>query len=376
MQKIQMVDLVSQHAKIATEVEQGINQVIQQASFINGPAVKEFAAELGEWLNGAHVIPCANGTDALQVALMALELEPGDEVILPVFTFIATAEVVSLLGLVPVFVDVDPDTFNMPVEAVEAVITSRTRAIIPVHLFGQCVEMHRLVPLAKKYNIRIVEDTAQALGARCTNADGELQFAGTHGDMGCTSFFPSKNLGCFGDGGAIFTTKPHLSEISKVIVNHGSHKKYFHERVGVNSRLDTLQAAVLRVKLKHLKAYNQARQEAANYYDEALASLTGIKTPVRSPYSEHIFHQYTLQTEDEQTRDALREYLNNAGIPNMIYYPVPLHLQQAYIHAGFEKGAFPVAESLANRVLSLPMHTELSNEQLEYITQHIISFFK
>lgn len=375
MQKIQMVDLVSQHEKISAEIQEAINQVIQEASFINGPAVKEFAGELGEWLGGAHVVPCANGTDALQVALMALELEPGDEVILPVFTFIATAEVVSLLGLVPVFVDVDPDTFNMPVEAVENAITCRTRAIIPVHLFGQCVEMHRLVPLAKKYNLRIVEDTAQALGSRCTNHTGKMQFAGTHGDIACTSFFPSKNLGCLGDGGAIFTTKPHLSEISKVIVNHGSHKKYFHERVGVNSRLDTLQAAVLRIKLKHLKAYNQLRQEAANYYDQALASISGIKIPFRSPYSEHIFHQYTLRVENERTRDSLREHLNVARIPNMIYYPVPLHLQQAYAHRGYEEGTFPVAESLAKCVLSLPIHTELSQAQLAYITQHIKSFF-
>lgn len=324
-------------------------------------------------MGGVHVIPCANGTDALQIAMMALGLKPGDEVILPVHTYVATAEVIALLGLKPVFVDVEKATFNIDVTQIESKITNKTKAIVPVHLYGQCADMEKIMQIASAKNIFVIEDVAQALSADYIFSNGSRQKAGTIGTIGTTSFFPSKNLGCFGDGGAIFTKDALLAERIKMMANHGQKIKYHHESIGVNSRLDTLQAAVLNVKLKHLDDYTRRRNEAASYYDQALRDIHGVITPSRAPYSTHVFHQYTLIAKQ---RDELKQYLEAKGIPTMIYYPVPLHFQKAYRQVGVDEGSFPVTESLSKSVISLPIHTEMNLEELEFISTSIKEFYQ
>lgn len=371
MKKIQMVDLQSQYLHIKEDIDRSIQAVIDSAAFIKGPAVISFQKNLEQYTGAKHVIPVGNGTDALQIALMALGLQPGDEVITPTFTFIATAEVVALLGLKPVVVDVDWDTMNISVEAVRKAITPRTKAIVPVHLFGQCADMEALMAIAKEHNLYIVEDACQAIGAVYTFANGTQKQAATMGDIGCTSFFPSKNLGCYGDGGAIFTNDDELAAKMRAIANHGMVVRYYHDTIGVNSRLDSIQAAVLDAKLPHLDEYIEARQKAAAYYDEAFKNNSHILIPTRAANSTHVFHQYTLRL-IEVDREALRNALAEAGIPAMIYYPVPLHMQKAYQDSRYKEGDFPVAERLANCVLSLPMHTELDEEQLAYITQNVL----
>jgi dTDP-4-amino-4,6-dideoxygalactose transaminase len=375
MRKIQMVDLQMQYQHIKSEVDVALQEVMESCTFINGPAVKRFQEHLETYLNVKHVIPCGNGTDALQVALMALDLKPGDEVITTTFTFIATAEVIALLGLTPVLVDVYPDTFNIDIEAVERAVTPKTKAVIPVHLFGQCVDMERLLSLAKKHNLHVVEDTCQAIGADYTFSDGSIQKAGTMGIMGCTSFFPSKNLGCYGDGGAIFTHDDALAHKLRGIVNHGMFVRYYHDMVGVNSRLDSLQAAILDIKLKRLDQYNGNRQKAAAYYSAAFAEHPQIQTPITAAFTNHVFHQYTLILNGID-REKLLSYMNEKQVPVMIYYPVPLHLQKAYKDERYKQGDFPVSEALAASVISLPMHTELDEEQLAYITSSLLEFVK
>lgn len=371
MRKIQMVDLQTQYQHIQQEIDAGIREVLDSAQFVRGPQVQLFADELAAYLHVEHVIPVANGTEALQIALMALDLKPGDEVITPSFTFIATAEVVALLGLKPVLVDVDWTTFNISPEAVRRAITPRTRAIVPVHLFGQCANMQPLLDLAREHQLYVVEDACQAIGADCWLADGKAHKAGTMGNIGCTSFFPSKNLGCYGDGGALFTNDDVLAQRIRCIANHGMTVRYHHDMVGVNSRLDTLQAAILRAKLPHLNAYTEARRRAAAYYDEALGQNKHILLPARAEYSTHVFHQYTLRLV-EVDRDAVKARLAEADIPAMVYYPIPLHLQKAYRDARYKEGDFPIAERLAGCVLSLPMHTELEEEQLNYIVSTLL----
>lgn len=371
MKKIQMVDLHTQYQRIKQDIDQSIQAVIDSASFIKGPIVNEFQQHLEQYTGAKHVIPVGNGTDALQIALMALGLEPGDEVITPTFTFIATAEVVALLGLTPVVVDVDWDTMNISIDSLKKAITPRTKAIVPVHLFGQCADMQSIIDLAKEKKLYIVEDACQAIGAVYTFSDGSQKQAGTMGDIGCTSFFPSKNLGCYGDGGAIFTNDDTLAAKMRAIANHGMVVRYYHDTIGVNSRLDSIQAAVLNAKLPHLNEYITARQTAAAYYDQAFSTHPKIEIPARNQASTHVYHQYTLRLHDVD-RDALRASLAEAGIPAMIYYPVPLHMQKAYQDARYQAGDFPVAERLAACVLSLPMHTELDEEQLAYICQHVI----
>ena len=370
MKKIQMVDLQSQYAKIKEAVDAGIQEVIDNAAFVKGPKVSEFQAHLEAYTGARHVINVGNGTDALQIALMGLGLKAGDEVITPTFTFIATAEVVALLGLTPVVVDVDWETMNMDVEAVRRAITPRTKAIVPVHLFGQCANMEPLMQLAEEHHLFVVEDACQAIGAKYTFSNGETKQAGTMGHIGCTSFFPSKNLGCYGDGGAIFTNDDELAAKMRAIANHGMVVRYHHDMIGVNSRLDSIQAAVLDAKLPHLDEYIAARQRAADFYDKAFAGNAKLLIPGRQPHSTHVFHQYTLRVVGAD-RDALREGLAEKGIPAMIYYPVPLHQQKAYLDPRYKDGDFPVAERLAACVLSLPMHTELDEEQLRYITEGV-----
>jgi len=372
---IPMVDLVGQHARIQPELDHALLRASHEAAYIQGPDVAAFASELSAYLGeGVYTIPCANGTDALQIALMALGLKPGDEVITATFTYVATAEVIALLGLTPVLVDVDADTFALNLDEVRAAVTPQTKAIVPVHLYGQGVDMESLLALADERGIPVVEDTAQALGARYTFSDGQTLALGTLGTIGCTSFFPSKNLGCMGDGGAVFSRDAALAERIKMMANHGQKVKYRHDVVGCNSRLDTLQAAILRVKLRHLDGYAVARQAAAARYDAGLAGLAGVQTPVRRSESTHVFHQYTLRVADQQ-RDALAAHLKADGIPSMIYYPLPLHRQQAYQSARYPDGSFPVAEQLCAEVLSLPMHTELSAATQDRIIQSIQSFF-
>lgn len=373
MKKIQMVDLRSQYLGIKPEIDKGIQEVIDSCAFINGPAVNSFQKELEQYLGIKHVIPCANGTDALQVSMMALGLKPGDEVITASFTFIATAEVIALLHLTPVLVDVDPHTFNIDPQAVERAITPRTRAIVPVHLFGQCAPMEELITLARKHNLFLIEDNCQAIGSDYIFSDGRRKKAGTMSDIGCTSFFPSKNLGCYGDGGAIFTDDDELAGKLRSIVNHGMTVRYYHDHVGVNSRLDSIQAAVLKVKLARLDDFAARRRAAADYYDKAFAGHPKLKTPVRTSHSTHVFHQYTLVTEGID-RKGLIEFLNSREIPAMIYYPVPLHLQKAYQDPRYKPGDFPVTEFLSDRVFSLPMHTELDQEQLEFITSSVLEY--
>ena len=363
MKHIQMVDLLSQYEKIKKEVDEATLNVIGSSAYINGPEVKEFQKELESYLNVKHVIPCANGTDALQVALMSLGLKPGDEVITSDFTFAATVEVIGLLQLTPVLVDVDRDTFNISLEAIKKAITSKTKAIIPVHLFGQCVDMDGIMAIAKEHNLYVVEDTAQAIGAKYKNN----QSAGTIGDIGTTSFFPSKNLGCFGDGGALFTNDDKLAEIIRSIVNHGMGERYYYERLGVNSRLDSIQAAVLRIKLRYLDEYIANRQKAAKQYSDFFAQIDGIEPPSIADYSTHVFHQYTLKFTNGIDQFEAQKFLNKKGVPAMIYYPVPLHSQKAYDADKYHDEDFPVTNELCQSVLSLPMHTELDEEQVNYI---------
>jgi UDP-2-acetamido-2-deoxy-ribo-hexuluronate aminotransferase len=373
--KIQMVDLQGQYQKIKNEVDAGIQDVINTTAFINGPPVKEFQANLENYLQVKHVIPCANGTDALQIAMMALGLKPDDEVITASFTYVATAEVIGLLGLTPVLVDVYPDTFNINIEAIEKAITTKTKAIVPVHLFGQCADMERIMALAKKHNLFVIEDVAQAIGADYTFSDGKKAKAGTIGTIGCTSFFPSKNLGCYGDGGAIYTNDDELAKKLKMIAHHGQSVQYVHDVLGVNSRLDTIQAVVLKAKLKHLDEYAAARNKVADYYDKAFANHPKIKTPVRAINSTHVFHQYTLQL-NGLDRTLLREQLSERGIPAMIYYPIPLHKQNAYKSERFNDADFPVTEKLCECVLSLPMHTEMDEDSLKYICTNLLELVK
>ncbi|OIP82686.1 MAG: transcriptional regulator [Porphyromonadaceae bacterium CG2_30_38_12] len=371
MNNISMVDLTTQYEKIKHEVNAGIQQVIDSTAFIKGGKVTELQAELATYLRVKHVIPVGNGTDALQIALMALGLKPGDEVITPTFTFIATAEVVALLGLTPVLVDVDFDTFNMNIDALRRAITPNTKAIVPVHLFGQHADMESILHIAHEHNLFVVEDACQAMGSEYTFSDGRKTHAGCSGDIGCTSFFPSKNLGCFGDGGAIFTNNDDLAARMRAIANHGMVVRYYHDLVGVNSRLDSIQAAVLQVKLRHLDTYIAARQAAAAFYDAAFSRTDKLIIPTKNEQTTHAYHQYTLKLVGVN-RSALIKYLNDKGIPAMIYYPVPLHMQQAYQDVRYKTGDFPVAEKLSECVFSLPMHTELTDEQLKYITDAVM----
>lgn len=369
-----MVDLKGQYAHIQQEIDNAVLSVIRDAQFISGPEVTAFSLDLSQYLDGAHVIPCANGTDALQIAMMALDLQPGDEVIVPAFTYVATTEVIGLLNLKPVMVDVDPKSFNVTVDQIREAITSKTKAIVPVHLFGQCADMEPILALASEKGLFVIEDTAQAIGAEYTFSNGTKRKAGTMGHIGCTSFFPSKNLGCYGDGGALYTTDQVLAAKIKMIANHGQVKKYVHKYIGVNSRLDTIQAAILRIKLRHLNNYSAARNKAAEKYDDLLKGTNGLITPMRQHNSTHVFHQYTLKIENGR-RDDLKKHLEAHGIPAMIYYPVPLHEQEAYKSIGKIVGDLSVTFDLCVSVLSLPMHTELTEEQQKFITDTIHSFF-
>ncbi|WP_343049813.1 DegT/DnrJ/EryC1/StrS family aminotransferase [Rufibacter quisquiliarum] len=375
MNQLQMVDLKGQYQRLKPQIDAAMQAVVDSTAFINGPQVKEFSQHLAQYLQANHVIPCANGTDALQIALMALDLPAGGEVIVPAFNYVATAEVIALLGLKPVFVDVLPDTFCLDPDRVRAAITDKTVAIMPVHLFGQCAPMEEIMDLAIAQELFVIEDNAQAIGAEYIDAEGGTSFAGTIGHVGTTSFFPSKNLGCMGDGGAIFTQDEELAVVLQQIANHGQHKKYHYSRVGVNSRLDTLQAALLDVKLQHLDDFILRRQKAAMNYDSAFVEVEGIKIPTLAPYSSHVFHQYTVQVSAGK-RDALKAHLQEQGIPSMVYYPVPLHLHDAYAYLGYQAGDFPVAEGLCHTVLSLPMHTELTQEQQQYIANAVIEFLR
>lgn len=370
--KIHMVDLHGQYERIKPEIDQAIQDVLNSAAFIQGPQVQKFAEALKNYVAAGFCVPCANGTDALQIAMMALDLRPGDEVILPVHTYVATAEVIALLRLTPVFIDVNADTFNLDVAQLESKITSKTKAIVPVHLYGQCADMESVLNIVRKHNLFVIEDVAQALGAVYTFADGKEMRAGTMGTIGTTSFFPSKNLGCYGDGGAIFTNDSALAEKIKMMANHGQRVKYHHDVIGVNSRLDTMQAAILLVKLKYLNEYESKRRAVADFYDNALREIKQIKIPSRAKNSTHVFHQYTLRVE---RRDELKKYLEEKGVPSMIYYPVPLHFQKAYQRNGFGEGSFPVTEKLSATVISLPIHTEMKTEELQYITDQVKNFY-
>lgn len=370
MGKLHMVDLHGQYLKIKSEIDSAIMAVVESTAFINGPEVKSLATELQTYLNVKHVIPCANGTDALQIAMMALNLQPGDEVITASFTYVATAEAIALLKISPVLVDVNPDTFNIDPASIEKAITPKTKAIVPVHMFGQCADMEKIMAIANKHNLFVIEDTAQAIGADYTFSDGRKAKAGTIGHIGCTSFFPSKNLGCYGDGGAMFTNDDTLAAKIRKMANHGQSEMYIHDEIGVNSRLDSIQAAVLRIKLKHLDEYAAARNRAADYYDKAFANHPNIKTPVRAANSTHVFHQYTLKLIDKN-RDELREHLKANNIPHNVYYPLPLHFQKAYQDARYSAGMFPVSEELCKQVISLPMHTELTNEDMDVIVNAV-----
>jgi UDP-2-acetamido-2-deoxy-ribo-hexuluronate aminotransferase len=371
MQNLQMVDLKRQYQKIKSEVDAAILNVVESTAFINGPDVNHFATELATYLGVKHVIPCANGTDALQIALMALGLKPGDEVITASYTYIATVEVVALLRLTPVFVDVDADTFTMNIDSVRKAITPKTKAIIPVHLYGQSANMEPLLALAKEHNLPLIEDNAQAIGGTYTFSDGKTVKNGSMGIIGCTSFFPSKNLGGYGDGGAMFTNDDELAQQLKMIANHGQNKRYYHEMVGMNSRLDTIQAAVLRIKLRHLDEYCDARRKAADYYDAAFGNNPKIVTPYRAPYSHHVFHQYTLQLKNVD-RDMVNQKLADKSIPSMIYYPVPCHKQNMLKEYGTASNYLPATDMLQDCVISLPIHTELTEEELSYITKNVL----
>ena len=369
-----MVDLKTQYDRIKVQIDHSISEVLSKSSFINGADVKDFASELSKYNEVEHAIPCGNGTDALQIAMMALDFKPGDEVIVPSFTYVATAEVIALLQLVPVFVDVDPETFNINPGEIEKCISPKTVAIVPVHLFGQCANMDEIMRIANKHHLHVIEDAAQATGATYTFGDGKKMKAGTMGIIGTTSFFPSKNLGCYGDGGALFTRDAALAEKIRMIANHGQKVKYFHDIVGVNSRLDTIQAAILRIKLKELDSYCERRQQAAGFYDQKLGDLNQLMIPKRAERSTHVFHQYTVKVR-EGDRDGLKDFLHSRGIPSMIYYPVPLHRQKAYMHMKNNKSTLANSEGLCQKVLSLPVHTELDEEQLTFITGAVTEYF-
>lgn len=370
-----MVDLKAQYEKIGSEVDAAIKSVLNSTAFIKGPEVRRFEEELGKYLGVRNVISCANGTDALQIAMMALNLKPGDEVITTNFTFIATVEVVALLGLNLVLVDPDPATYNISVESINKAITPRTKAIVPVHLFGQCADMDKIMKLAAEHNLYVIEDTAQATGADFIFPDGKKKKAGTLGTIGTTSFFPSKNLGCYGDGGAIFTDDDDLAKRLRSVANHGMKERYHYSEVGINSRLDTIQAAILGVKLKYLDRFNEARRRVADAYDKSFSGTNSIIIPKRVPYSSHIFHQYTIRVRNGK-RDALRDFLGKAGVPSMIYYPGPLHTQEAYRFLGYGENDFPVTSELCSEVLSLPMHPDMEQEQLDFIISNVLKFIK
>ncbi len=376
MKKINMVDLNGQYRKIRWQVNREIKKVIKSSSFINGPIVKEFQKNLQEYLNVRHVIPCANGTDALQIALMALDLKKGDEIITTNFSFASTIEVILLLGLKPVIVDIDPRTFNIDPSLIENKITERTKVIIPVHLFGQSCRIEEIIEIANKNNLLVIEDNAQALGSQYKFSNSEKQMTGTIGEIGTTSFFPSKNLGCYGDGGAIFTNSDNLAYKMRGIVNHGMYERYYHDEIGVNSRLDSMQAAILNVKLKYLDKYNKSRQQSAHLYNQAFEKVDKIQTPfVESDIDSHVYHQYTLKVPSE-FRDSLAEHLSENNIPFGIYYPLGFHEQKAYKQEFFSDKDFPVTNKIKDQVISLPMHTELSRKQINHITNTIISFFE
>lgn len=373
MRPIQMVDTKSQYLKIKEEVDKAIQEVLDAAAYINGKPVQDFAASLGNYLGVKHTIPCANGTDALQIAMMALNLQPGDEVITPSFTYIATTEVVALLKLTPVFVEVDPLTYCISPEAVRKAITPKTKAIVPVHLYGHAAPMEEIMQIAKEHQLYVIEDNAQAIGCEYTFAYGTTKKTGTIGTIGATSFYPSKNLGAFGDGGAIFTNDDELAHKMKMIANHGQQKRYYHEIVGCNSRLDSIQAAILNIKLAHLDEYNLARQAVAAHYNKAFANHPKVITPSTATYSTHVFHQYTIQLRGAD-RDGLNAYLAEQKIPSMIYYPVPGHLQPMFESFGLEKLNMPVTDELTASVISLPVHTEMDQEQLDYISGHVLAY--
>ena len=378
MRPIQMVDTKTQYQKIKADVDNAVIQVMESSAFINGKPVHDFSANLSAYLGVKHTIPCANGTDALQIAMMALDLQPGDEVITPSFTYIATTEVIALLRLTPVFVEVDPKTFCIAPEALEKAITPKTKAIVPVHLYGQSAPMEEIMAIAKKHNLYVIEDNAQAIGCDYNFSDGSKKKTGTIGHIGATSFYPSKNLGAFGDGGAIFTNDDSLAQKLKMIANHGQARQYHHDVVGCNSRLDTIQAAILDIKLKQLDEYNTARKAAADFYDKAFEGHPKIKTPFRAGYSKHVFHQYTLLLEDGNNssvlRNELKEFLASHKIPSMIYYPVPGHRQKMFEQFNVASQAMPVTDWLTERVFSLPVHTELDEEQLQFISSKMLEF--
>ncbi len=373
--QIEMVDLKGQYNKIKTKVDQAVISCISSSAFINGPAVKEFQTNLENYLGVKHVIPCANGTDSLQIAMMALELQPGDEVICPAFTYVATAEVIGLLGLIPVMVDVDPKTFNVSAKDIEKAITLKTKAIVPVHLYGQSCDMEPIMQIAEKHNLFVIEDNAQAIGADYTFANGSKAKTGTIGHIGSTSFFPSKNLGCYGDGGALMTNDDDLAQKMRMIANHGQEKKYYHKVLGCNSRLDTIQAAILKIKLIHLDQYSSARNAMAAFYDEAFSAIVELEVPARQFNSNHVFHQYTLKVKNGK-RNQLQQYLLDLGIPSMIYYPLPLYKQEAFQQFVSEDFKLDITEQLCGEVLSLPIHTEMNIDVMNFVCSSIQSFFK
>jgi UDP-2-acetamido-2-deoxy-ribo-hexuluronate aminotransferase len=373
MVPIQMVDLKRQYQKIKTEVDAGIHAVLDNANFINGKPVSDFANSMATYLNVKHVIPCANGTDALQIAMMALGLQPGDEIITPSFTYIATVEVVALLRLKPVFVEVDPKTFCIDPNAIEAAITAKTKAIVPVHLYGQAANMEAIMQIAEKHGLHVIEDNAQAIGGDYTFSNGAKKKTGTIGHIGATSFFPSKNLGCYGDGGALFTNNDALADEMRMVANHGQKVRYYHEVVGCNSRLDTMQAVVLNAKLPHLDSYIAARNQVAATYNQAFAGNAKITTPYIAPFTNHVFHQYTLQLEGV-SRDALQEFLASHNIPSMIYYPVPAHRQNMFATMGGANHQLPITDWLTERVISLPIHTEMDADQQQFIIEKVLEF--
>lgn len=373
MKPIQMVDTQTQYQKLKNEIDLAIKQVIDSSAFINGKIVQEFALSLAQYLDTKYLVPCANGTDALQIAMMALDLQPGDEVITPSFTYIATTEVIALLKLTPVFVEVDPQTFCIDPAAIRKAITSKTKAIVPVHLYGQSAQMEEIMNIAREFNLYVIEDNAQAIGSDYIFTNGTKKKTGTIGTIGTTSFYPSKNLGAYGDGGALYTNDEALASRIKMIANHGQSKRYYHDVIGCNSRLDSIQAAILNEKLKHLDEYIAARREAADFYDQAFAACSGIRTPFRSSFSNHVFHQYTIILENAN-RDKLHQYLAEKQIPSMIYYPVPAHRQKMFAQFSSSDVSLPVTDWLTERVISIPMHTELDGEQLTYISTHLLEF--
>lgn len=374
MRPIQMVDTKSQYHQIKNEVDQAVLDVLESSAFINGKPVQQFSEELANYLGVAHVIPCANGTDALQIALMALGLKPGDEVITPSFTYIATTEVIALLRLTPVFVEVDPHTFCMDPESLRQAITPKTKAIVPVHLYGHAAPMAEILRIAEEHDLYVIEDNAQAIGSEYTFPDGRVAKTGTMGQIGCTSFYPSKNLGAYGDGGALFTQDAELADRLRMIANHGQRKRYYHEVVGCNSRLDSVQAAILRIKLRRLDAYNQARRTVADYYDRAFATHPLITTPFQAAYSKHVYHQYTLKLAAGVDRDGLVKHLADRSIPSMIYYPVPGHRQPMFAEFGTAALRMPITDALTDAVISLPIHTEMDEEQQLHIVNAVLEY--